>query len=77
MAKRRKFTPEFKAELVFKVLSGGSSQAEVCRRHNLNENQLSQFTQMLQRQGYTLGTRRVARLMRENHLLVAVKRASY
>ena len=31
---------------------------------------------MLQRQGYTVGTRRVARLMRENHLLVAVKRAS-
>ena len=41
MAKRRKFTPEFKAELVFEVLSGESSQAEVCRRHNLNENQLS------------------------------------
>ena len=40
MAKRRGFTPEFKAELVFEVLSGGSSQAEVCRRHNLNENQL-------------------------------------
>ena len=29
MAKRRRFTPEFKAELVFEVLSGGSSQAEV------------------------------------------------
>ena len=34
------------------------------------------ITQMLQRQGYTVGTRRVARLMREHHLLVAVKRAS-
>ena len=33
------------------------------------------ITQMLQRQGYTVGTRRVARLMKENHLLVAVKRA--
>jgi len=42
MAKRRRFTPEFKAELVFEVLSGVSSQAEVCRRHNLNENQLSE-----------------------------------
>ena len=41
MAKRRRFTPEFKAELVFKVLSGVSSQAEVCRRHNLSENQVS------------------------------------
>ena len=47
MAKRRTFTPEFKAELVFKVLSGASSQAEVCRRHNLNENQLSQWKRQL------------------------------
>ena len=31
MTKRRRFTPEFKAELVLKVLSGGSFQAEVCR----------------------------------------------
>ena len=30
---------------------------------------------MLQRQGYTVGTRRVARLMREHHLSVSVKRA--
>ena len=45
--KRRRFTPEFKAELVFEVLSGGSSQAEVCRRHNLNENQLSEWKRHL------------------------------
>ena len=45
MAKRRTFTPEFKAELVLEVLSGVSSQAEVCRRHHLNENQLSQWKQ--------------------------------
>ena len=36
MAKRRRFTPE--SELVFEVLSGESSQAEVCRCHNLNDN---------------------------------------
>ena len=47
MAKRRRFTPEFKAEVVFEVLSGSSSQAEVCRRHNLNENQLSQWKQQM------------------------------
>ena len=47
MAKRRRFTPEFKAEVVFEVLSGDSSQAEVCRRHNLNENQLSQWKRQL------------------------------
>ena len=44
MSKRRRFTPEFKAEVVFEVLSGSSSEvSEVCRRHNLNENQLSQW----------------------------------
>ena len=47
MAKRRRFTPEFKAELVFEVISGVSSQAEVCRRHNLNENQLSEWKRHL------------------------------
>ena len=41
MAKRRKFTAKFKAEVVLEALSGESSQAELCRRHNLSENQLS------------------------------------
>ena len=33
------------------------------------------ITQLLLRQGYTIGTRRVARLMKEKNLLVSVKRA--
>ena len=33
------------------------------------------ITQLLQRQGYTVGTRRVARLMKTNNLLVSIKRA--
>ena len=33
------------------------------------------ITQLLRRQGYTVGTRRVARLMKENNLLVSIKRA--
>ena len=33
------------------------------------------ITQLLVRQGYTVGTRRVARLMKANNLLVSVKRA--
>ena len=37
MAKRRKFALEFKAEVVLGVLSGATSQAEVCRRHNLSD----------------------------------------
>ena len=47
MAKRRNFTPEFKAEFVLEVLSGATCQAEVCRCHNLNENQLSQWKRQL------------------------------
>ena len=36
MAKRRRFTPEFKAEVVIEALMGQSSQAEPCRKHNLS-----------------------------------------
>ena len=54
MAKRRKFTPEFKAEVVLEALSGQSSQAELCRRHNLNENQLSQWKRQLLENASTL-----------------------
>ena len=43
--KRRRFTAEFKAEIVLEALSGESSQAELCRRHNLSEDQLSKWKQ--------------------------------
>ena len=36
--KRRNFTPEFKAEVVLEALCGESSQAELCRRHNISIN---------------------------------------
>lgn len=36
MAKRRKFSAEFKAEVVLSVLTGAKSQAEVCREHRLS-----------------------------------------
>ena len=48
MAKRRNFTPEFKAEVVLEALRGESSQAELCRRHNLSEQQLSKWKQKQQ-----------------------------
>ena len=35
--KRRTFTAEFKTEVVLEALRGESSQAELCRRHNLSE----------------------------------------
>ena len=45
--KRRSFTAEFKAEVVLELLRGESSQAEVCRRHNLSEEQLSTWKRQL------------------------------
>ena len=45
--KRRTFTPEFKAEVVLEALSGESSQAELCRCHNLSEEQLSTWKRQL------------------------------
>ena len=47
MAKRRRFTAEFKATVVLEALSGESSQVELCRRHNLSEDQLSKWKQQL------------------------------
>ena len=47
MAKRRRFTAKFKAEVVLEALRGQSSQAELCRRHNLSENQVSTWKRQL------------------------------
>ena len=45
MAKRRRFTPEFKAKVVLEALRGESSQAELCQRHNISEDQVSKWKQ--------------------------------
>jgi len=47
MAKRRTFTPEFKAQVVLEALRSETSQAEVCRRHNLSADQLSKWKQQV------------------------------
>ncbi|MDE0398404.1 MAG: transposase [Candidatus Poribacteria bacterium] len=41
MAKRKRFIAEFKTSVVLEALGNESSQTEVCRRHNLSEDQLS------------------------------------
>jgi transposase len=41
MAKRRTFSPEFKARVVLEVLSGAKTPAEVCREHRLSPQLLS------------------------------------
>ena len=45
--KRRNFTPEFKAEVVLEALRGETSQAELCQKHNLSEEQLSTWKRQL------------------------------
>ena len=45
--KRRTFTPEFKAKVVLEALRGENSEAKVCRRHNLSEEQISEWKQQL------------------------------
>ena len=43
--KRRTFTPEFKAKVVLEALHIETSQAELCRRHNITEEQLAEWKQ--------------------------------
>lgn len=54
MAKRRNFTPEFKAEVVLEALIGQSSQAELCRKHNISDVQLSKWKRQLLENAATL-----------------------
>lgn len=54
MTKRRKFTPQFKVEVVLEALSGKCSQAEICRQHNLCKEQLTRWKRHLLENAATL-----------------------
>jgi transposase len=43
MTQRRRFTAEFKAQVVLDLLSGSKSAAELCRQHQLNPQVLSRW----------------------------------
>jgi transposase-like protein len=43
MAKRRKFTPEFKAEVVLEELTGVKDKAEICREYRLSRQVFSRW----------------------------------
>ena len=43
MTKRRKFSPEFKAQVVLEVLSGVKTAAQACREHGLKDSVLSHW----------------------------------
>lgn len=45
MAKRRTFSPEFKAQIVLEVLTGAKSGAQICREHQIKDSVLSRWKQ--------------------------------
>jgi transposase len=45
MAKRRTFSPKFKAQAVLEVLTGVKSGARVCREHQIKDTVLSRWKQ--------------------------------
>lgn len=45
MRSRRKFSPEFKTQVVLQVLSGEKSLAEVCREHQLTAQMVGNWKQ--------------------------------
>lgn len=45
MNKRRKFTPQFKSQVVLQLLSGEKSMAELCREHQLTSQMVGHWKQ--------------------------------
>ena len=45
MNKRRKFTPQFKSQVVLQLLSGEKSMAELCREHQLTSQMVGNWKQ--------------------------------
>lgn len=45
MAQRRKYSPQFKAQVVLESLRGDKSQAAVCREHNISSDLLCRWRQ--------------------------------
>lgn len=43
MAKRRNFTPEFKAQVVLSILTGEKTAGEICREHSLHSNVVTRW----------------------------------
>jgi transposase-like protein len=43
MAKQRKFTPEYKAQVVLEILTGAKSAAQACREYQLSDSTISRW----------------------------------
>jgi len=47
MTRRRKFSPDFKAQVALEVISGAKSAAEACREYNLKHSVVSEWKSIL------------------------------
>ena len=56
MKKRRRFTPEFKAQVVLEVLTGRQSPAEAYRTHALSPNLLTNWKSTFLERAHTLSS---------------------
>jgi len=54
MAKRRTFSPPFKAQIALKALRQDRSQAALCREHNLGPDLISRWRQQLVERAHEL-----------------------
>ncbi len=54
MKKRRRFTPEFKAQVVLSVLSGAQSPTDTCRKHALSPTLLATWKAAVLERVHTL-----------------------
>jgi transposase-like protein len=54
MAKRRRFTPEFKAQVVLEILNGLKTTAEVCREHKLQAQVVNRWKSVFLEQAPTI-----------------------
>lgn len=43
MAKRRKYSPEFKAQVVLEIISGAKTQVEVARQHRIKPDLIARW----------------------------------
>jgi putative transposase len=54
MRRRRRFTPEFKVQVVLDLLTGQTTPAEACRKHTLSPNLLSTWKAHFLERAHTL-----------------------
>jgi transposase len=54
MAQRRRFTPQFKTQVVLSLLTGRQSMAQICREHDLKEQVVTRWRALFLERAETL-----------------------